>query len=214
MNMRVQWLYALEGLFGLIGMLAAVVLARRIARNGKPPGNIRAWLPNIAVAGISLAAFAVVAFLLLVAQRPLNPAIRQTGHSLAAFRFQSIQDDTWHSLGDYRGKVVLLNIWATWCGPCRREIPELERIQKELGAQGVVVLMVSSEEPRPIREYLARSPVTAEQGYVSEALDDRNITGIDSRPLSFIVDRQGVVREFLIGAGNSKSFSALLRKYL
>jgi hypothetical protein len=56
--------------------------------------------------------------------------------------------------------------------------------------------------------------VTAEQGYVSEALDDRNITGIDSRPLSFIVDRQGVVREFLIGAGNSKSFSALLRKYL
>jgi len=212
--MRVQWLYALEGLFGLIGIVAALVLARRIARNGKPPGNIRAWLPSIAIAGVSLAAFAGAAFLVLVAQRPLNPAIRQTGHSLAAFRFQSVEDDSWHSLGDYRGRVVLLNVWATWCGPCRQELPELERIQKELGPRGVVVLMVSSEEPRPIREYLARSPVSAEQGYVSEALENQNITGIESRPLSFIVDRQGIAREFLIGAGNSKSFSVLLRKYL
>jgi cytochrome c biogenesis protein CcmG/thiol:disulfide interchange protein DsbE len=212
--MRVQWLYALEALFGLIGIVGAAVLARRIATNGKPPRNIRAWLPSIAIAGVSLAAFAGAAFLVLVAQRPLNPAIRQTGHSLAAFRFQSVADDSWHSLGDYRGKIVLLNVWATWCGPCRQEIPELERIQKELGAQGVVVLMVSSEEPRPIREYLARSPISAEQGYVSEALDYQNIIGIESRPLSFIVDRQGIAREFLIGAGNSKSFSALLRKYL
>ena len=212
--MRVQWLYALEGLFGLIGVLAAVLLARRATSNGKPQAGFRACMPNIAIAGVSLGAFAGVAFLVLVAQRQLGPAISQKGHSLATFQFQTIKDDTWHSLGDYRGKVILLNIWATWCGPCRREIPELESVQKDLGANGVVVIMVSSEEPRLIREYLARTPVTAEQGYMSDALENRAITDIDSRPLSFIVDRQGVVREFLVGAGNSRSFSALLLKYL
>lgn len=53
-----------------------------------------------------------------------------------------------------------------------------------------------------------------EQGYVSDVPESRSLAGIESRPLSFIVDRQGVVREFLIGTGNSKVFSDLIRKYL
>jgi thiol-disulfide isomerase/thioredoxin len=211
--MRVQWLYVLEALFGLVGTLAAVLLVRRFKRSRGPAG-FRRWMAHIAIAGISLIGLAGFAFLIFVAQRTLGPGITQTGHSLAAFRFQSVKDSSWHSLSEYRGKVVLLNIWATWCGPCRGEVPELERIQREFGPKGVVVLMISSEEPRLIREYLARSPVTTEQGYVSDAPESRHLTGIESRPLSFIVDRQGVAREFLIGTGDSKGFSELIGKYL
>ena len=211
--MRVQWIFALEALCGLVGVLAAVLLARRIMHRHKPVG-FRGWMPNIAIGAVALIGFSAFAVLVLVAQRPLSPAIKQNGHSLASFRFQSVKNDSWHTLSEYRGKVVLLNIWATWCGPCRREMPELDRIQRELGSNGVVVLMVSSEEPRPIREFLARSPVMTEQGYVADARDSRNITDIESRPLSFIVDRQGIVREFLIGPQNAKRFSELIREYL
>jgi thiol-disulfide isomerase/thioredoxin len=211
--MRVQWLYVFEALFGLVGVLAAVLLSRRFQR-GRERAGVRCWMAHIAIAGVSLLGLAGFAFLVLGAQRALGPGIAQNGHSLAAFRFQSVEDASWHSLGEYRGKVVLLNVWATWCGPCRGEVPELERVQRELGPKGVVVLMVSSEEPAVIREYLAQSPVRTEQGYVSGAPESRPITGIESRPLTFIVDRQGIAREFLIGTGNSKSFSELIGKYL
>ena len=214
--MRVQWLYAFEALFGLIAVLAGALLARRLKRRRKP-ARFRGRIANIAIAAVSLIGLAGLAFLVLGPHRAFAPGIAYSGHSLAAFRFQSIKDDSWHSLQEYRGKVVLLNIWATWCGPCRGEIPELEQTQRELGSRGVVVLMVSNEEPHLIREYLSRFPVEVEQGYVSDspqATASRRLTGIGTTPLTFIVDREGVVREFLVGAANSERFSELSGKYL
>jgi len=211
--MRVQWLYVLEALFGLIGILAAWMLTRRFRRRGKPAGVLD-WIARLAMAGVSLVGFAALAYLVLVAHRAFRPGIAQTGHSMAGFRFQSVKDDSWHSLSEYRGKIVLLNLWATWCGPCRREVPDLERVQQELGSKGVVVLMVSSQEPKVIREYLDKHPVRTEEGYVSEGSESLHLAGIGARPLTFIVDRQGVAREFLVGVGNSQRFSDLIRKYL
>jgi len=214
--MRVQWLYAIEALFGLIGALAAILLARRFKRRPNPAG-FRGWMANFGIVVFSLIGFGGLAFLVLGPHRAFAPGIAQNGRSLAAFRFQSVADGSWHSLGEYRGKVVLLNIWATWCGPCRGEIPDLELTQRELGPKGVVVLMVSDQEPRLIREYLEQHPVNTQQGYVSdapEAAQSRHLTGIGTTPLTFIVDRDGVAREFLVGSGDSKRFSELIRKYL
>ena len=210
--MPVQWLYILEALFGVIGILAALMLTRRFQRRGRPVGVVD-WIARIAMGGVSLVGLAALAFLVFVAHRAFRPGIAQTGHSLAAFRFQSVKDDSWHSLSEYRGKIVLLNLWATWCGPCRGEVPDLERVQQDLGPKGVVVLMVSNQEPKLIREYLDKHPARTEQGYVAEDSESLYLTGIKGRPLTFIVDRQGVARQFLIGAGNSKRFADLIRKY-
>ena len=210
--MPVQWLYILEALFGLIGILGALMLTRRFQRRGRPVGVLD-WIARIAMGGVSLVGMAALAFLLLVAHRAFRPGIAQTGHSLAAFRFQSVKDDSWHSLSEYRGKIVLLNLWATWCGPCRREVPDLERVQQDLGPKGVVVLMVSNQEPKLIREYLTQHPARIDQGYVSENSESLHLTDMIARPLTFIVDRQGVAREFLIGAANAERFSGLIRKY-
>lgn len=149
--------------------------------------------------------------------RAFAPAIAQSGRSPAGFRFQSVTEDSWHSLDEYRGKVVLLNVWATWCKPCRREIPELERTQQELAAKGLVVLMGSSLEPRLIREHLTQHPIRTEQGYMSEATEDAvswQIAGIKATPFSQVVDRLGVVREVPVGSGNARTYSALTREYL
>jgi len=202
------------------------------------------WLACAALAGASLAGFGGLAFLVLVAQpasvpgvlqngRSLAefqrqaledeswrtllaraPELKRNGHSLAAFRFRSALDDSWHSLSEYRGKVVLLNVWATWCAPCRGEVPGLERIQRELGPQGLVVIMVSSQDPDAIRKFLARSPARTEQGYVSGTNEGPNVAGFEERPINCIVDRQGILREFLMSSVDSGDLADLVHKYL
>jgi cytochrome c biogenesis protein CcmG/thiol:disulfide interchange protein DsbE len=105
------------------------------------------------------------------------------------------------SLSNYRGEVVLLNIWATWCGPCREEMPAIERLHQELGAKGLKIVAVSVDnagEEQKIRDFVK------EFGLNFEVLHDASgaIQGIyrtTGVPETFIIDREGVVRKRLIG---------------
>lgn len=96
------------------------------------------------------------------------------------------------NLQSLRGKVVLLNFWASWCGPCRIEMPVLERLQKEFKAAGLVVLGINDEEPSIALNYLKknhltfRSLVDAEQS-VSILYQVRAI------PTVIIIDREGKI---------------------
>jgi thiol-disulfide isomerase/thioredoxin len=65
-----------------------------------------------------------------------------------------------HSLADYRGKVVLVNFWATWCEPCREEMPSIERLRASLGGRPFAVLAINLAEPESrIRKFLEAVPV-------------------------------------------------------
>jgi len=73
-------------------------------------------------------------------------------------------------LEDYRGRVVLLNFWATWCGPCRDEFPAMERLSKDLGTRGLTVLALNYEEDSAavsgfVRSYRQGSLVGAALGF-------------------------------------------------
>lgn len=124
------------------------------------------------------------------------------------------------SLSNYRGEVILLNIWATWCGPCREEMPEIERLHQELGGKGLKIVAVSVDnagEEQKIRDFVK------EFGLNFEVLHDAtgSIQGIyrtTGVPETFIIDREGVVRKRLIGhmditqnyAGNKRLLEQLL----
>ena len=105
-------------------------------------------------------------------------------------------------LANYSGKVVFLNLWATWCGPCRREIPELIRLHKEFESRGVEVIGLSTEDPEGsaeavrdfVREYQMDYPV----GWAPREVASILMQGRGSIPQSFIISRDGrILRRFI-----------------
>jgi peroxiredoxin len=122
------------------------------------------------------------------------------------------------SLSDYRGEVVVLNIWATWCIPCRTEMPSMESLFKELGPKGLKMVAVSVDnagEEQKIRDFVK------EYGLSFEILHDaagaiQGIYRTTGVPETFVLDRDGVIRKKWIGAddwaseGNKRLLEQLL----
>ena len=97
-------------------------------------------------------------------------------------------------LSEYRGQVVLLNFWASWCGPCRQEFPHLDDLQQKYGSLGFTVFGVNVEQDRASADKVLRDiPVT-----FPVLFDDNNqvseLYKVDAMPMTVLVDRNGVVR--------------------
>jgi thiol-disulfide isomerase/thioredoxin len=105
-----------------------------------------------------------------------------------------------YRLADFRGKVVLVNFWATWCEPCREEMPSIERLRKSLEGKRFAVLAVNvGEGPNAVREFTKKVPLGA------TILLDRDIStsrawGARLLPATFIVGPDGAVRYLHYGA--------------
>ena len=103
-------------------------------------------------------------------------------------------------LADYQGKVVLLNFWATWCGPCKAEIPWFVEFEKKYQNEGLVVLGVSMDEDgwKSVRPYLDKMTVS-----YKPLLGDESVAakygGIESLPLTLLIDRQGRIAARHVG---------------
>jgi len=104
-----------------------------------------------------------------------------------------------HRLADHRGKVVLINFWATWCEPCREEIPAMEKLKEKLAGRPFVILGVNVAEPEArVEKFLSVMPVT-----FPVLLDQEGKTAkvwrVRVLPASFLVDTQGNVRYSVVG---------------
>lgn len=110
-------------------------------------------------------------------------------HQQANFTLTDLQGNSW-TLGDLRGKVVLVNFWATWCPPCRSEMPDLEALYNQYKDQGFVVLAISDEDAEKVKKYIDENHYTytilLDPG--RKVNDEYNIEGI---PKSFVYDREG-----------------------
>lgn len=99
-----------------------------------------------------------------------------------------------------KGRVVLLNFWASWCSPCREEIPSMGKLYQHFGDQGLSVVGVSVDHRRDILESFVREHKIAFQVLQDP---DRVVSygyGVHMYPESFLIDRNGVIREHYIGA--------------
>lgn len=105
-----------------------------------------------------------------------------------------------HSLANYRGQVVLVNLWATWCPPCKAEMPTLNRYYEDHAEEGFVILAVNDGDPADavqsfVQTYGLSFPVLLDPSYVatSQAFKTRSL------PSSFVIDRGGTVRLRWVG---------------
>jgi thiol-disulfide isomerase/thioredoxin len=114
-------------------------------------------------------------------------------------------------LADLRGKVVYLDIWATWCGPCRMEMPHLEALNKELGPDRVFFVCASSEDQPVIEQFLTRNPYTLRIARITEG-DARDKFKARSIPAGFVIDKDGIIRAHLVGAQNEEQLRRALAR--
>src|SRR6476661_4543177 len=105
-------------------------------------------------------------------------------------------------LSDYSGKVLLVNLWATWCGPCRMETPELVKLHKEFQSRGVEMIGLSTEDPdasaESVAEFVKEYDVKYHIGWATREVAVTLMQGRTNIPQSFIIARDGrIVKRFI-----------------
>ncbi len=123
------------------------------------------------------------------------------------------------TLADFRGRVVLLNFWATWCGPCREEMPAMERLYQKFREQGLVVVAVSNDSEgstRSVARFVKENGLTFPVG-LDPSLRVASLYGVRVLPVSLIIDRKGSITHIALGPREwdrpaaSQLFESLLR---
>lgn len=140
------------------------------------------------------------------------------GSTAPDFRAKVLGENRYKTLADYKGQVVLLNVWATWCPPCQAELPSLQRLYQAYGDKGLKLVAVS------IDDYVSEDSIRAfgkNFGITFEVLHDsthaiERIYQTTGYPESFVIGREGTIRKKWIGPDdwNSQGNRALVAQLL
>ncbi len=142
-----------------------------------------------------------------------QPAVAPGGGTASGWKLHGL-DGTELDVADLKGEVVFLNLWATWCPPCRAEMPSIQRLYEKMKDEGVVFALVSNEGPTTVRKSVEESgytmPIYTAAGAAPPAFRTRAI------PTTFIIGRDGEIALRHVGAKdwNDEDTVSLLRRLL
>lgn len=158
-------------------------------------------------------AFALAANLFAVAPPQTRAAENLLNHKAPAIVRRGLNGQI-VNLARLRGKVVLVNFWATWCAPCEAEIPVFSNWQRQYGERGLQVIGISMDDSeKPVKNALGRLkpayPIAMGDAKLGEAYG-----GVLGLPISFLIDRKGVVRARFQGSADLKAMEIRMKDLL
>jgi len=131
-----------------------------------------------------------------------TPTVESTGSAEAGnpapdFALQDVNGKD-VSLADYKGNVIMVNFWATWCGPCKREIPDFVELQKTYGGKGLKIVGIALDDPSEVNAFVKNERLNYDVliGTDEVAMRYGNIRSI---PTTFLVDREGKIVSSYVG---------------
>jgi thiol-disulfide isomerase/thioredoxin len=147
--------------------------------------------------------------------KPADAAPGEIGSRLPEF---SVRDLHGHpiSSADLRGKVVLIDIWATWCGPCKKEMPGYQKLLDRYGPKGFAVVGLKANMMRDTEDPLRFARRIGVHYPLVVATDDllKKFGGLEGLPTTLLYDRQGVLRKKVIGFEYTQAFESELKRLL
>jgi peroxiredoxin len=194
---------------------------------GGPGGvvSVRTWqagVPDIigAVKALRYAGIVTVAALVGVvactSERPVKHVAKDTSHRKSApdFALKDANGKVVH-LADYKGKVVLLDFWATWCGPCKIEIPWFQEFQRKYKDRGFEVLGVSMDDDgwKSVMPFVQEKKINYRIVMGDDKTGDQ-FGGLEALPTTFVIDRNGRIASVHVGLTNKKDFSDAIEELL
>lgn len=132
-------------------------------------------------------------------QQNTGRAIRPPSAELAPdFEVKDLMTGRTFKLSDYKGKVVILDFWATWCPPCKAEIPFFIELEQQYGKQGLAILGAATDDPRKVKAFYKNNGMNYPVFEADQQMA-MNYGGIQGIPTTFIIDRDGYIREKYVG---------------
>ncbi len=137
-------------------------------------------------------------------------AIHAEAEKLPVFTLLDM-DEGEHSLDEFKGKYVLMNFWATWCAPCRKEMPALDALQRDLGSDAFeVVLIAAGRNPKPaIKKFFDEAEINTLKTLRDPTQQLANLMGVFGLPVTVILDPEGMEIARMRGDANWHSDEAV-----
>jgi peroxiredoxin len=174
--------------------------------------NLRSNLRLVGIAGVAV----LLGTVACAPQKPVKSAVKDDATRKVApeFALKDASGKVVH-LADYKGKVVLLDFWATWCGPCNIEIPWFTEFQKKYKDKGFEVLGVSMDDDgwKAINPFVAKKNINYRIILGDDKTGDQ-YGGIEALPTTFVIDRNGKIASVHVGLSPRKDFEDAIEKLL